>query len=92
MPAKQSTKAAVLVLETPYIAMTETKSEAALVTEFNSQECLGSKLYSICFSSFPMEKSKDSCLTTLLFKDTLSALEVCSIKSIQLPMKEKLNR
>ena len=89
MPTKESTRATIWVLETPYIAVTETQSEAALLTEFDLQECIGSKLYSICFSSFAMEKSKDSCLATLLFKDTLSALEVCSIRSIQLPIKEK---
>ena len=59
------------------------------MTELDLQECAGSELYSICFSLFAKEKSKDSCLATLLFKDTLSAFKVCSIKSIQLPIKEK---
>ena len=65
MPTKQSTKATVCVLETPYIAVTELQSEAALLTEFDLQEFIA-KLSSICSSSFAMENSKQSFQATLV--------------------------
>ena len=89
MPTTDSIRATMWDLETEYIAVTENQNEAALLTAFDLEECIGSKSYSICFSSFHMEKSKDSCLATLLFKDSLSALEVCRIRNVQLPLKEK---
>ena len=36
-----------------------------------------------------MEKSQDSCPSTLYFKDSLAALQSCNIKSFHLPMNEK---
>ena len=74
--------------KTEYIAVTENQNEAALLAAYDLEECIESKSYSICFWSFPMEKSKDSCLATLLFNDSLSALEVCRIRNVQLPLKD----
>ena len=68
MPTTDSIRATIWDLETEYIAVTENQHEAALLTAFDLEECIGSKSYSICFSSFPMEKSKDSCLATSLLK------------------------
>ena len=69
--------------------MAKSGHEAALLTRFDLNECIGSKFYSIYFSSFPMEKAMDSCLAKLFYKDVLAALEVCQIKTITLPLKEK---
>ena len=87
MLTTDSIRATMWDLETEYKAVTENQNEAALLTAYDIEECIGSESYSICFSSFPMEKSKDSCLVTLLFKDSLSALEVCRIRNVQLPPK-----
>ena len=89
MPPDDSLTATVWEIETEYIAVAKSGHEAALLTRFDLNECIGSKSYSICFSSFPMEKAMDSCLATLFYKDVLAALEVCQIKTITLPLEEK---
>ena len=89
MPPDESLTATVWDLGTEYLAVTQTGHEAALLTLFDLGQCIGALSYSICFSSFPMERSMDSCLATLFYKDTLAALEVCQIQTITLPVKEK---
>ena len=89
MPDPNTPKASVWDIETDFLAVTLTGHESALLTAHDLNQCIGSTAYSICYSGFAMEKSKDSCLSTLFFKDSLAALQSCTVNYIHLPMREK---
>ena len=76
-------------IESEYIAVTENRHFAAILTPRDLENCIGSVSYSVCQNGFSLQKNKDSCIATLLFQDEYEALENCRVKSIQLPRKEK---
>ena len=87
MPTNHS-HAIVWEIESEYIAVTENRVYAALLSREELEHCVGSKGYSICRNGFSLQKNKDSCLGTLLFHDEFKAIENCNVRSIPLPRKE----
>ena len=87
MPDPHTSKASVWDIETEYIGITYNRQQAALSSQHDLAECIGSSAFSICYSGFAMEKSKDSCLSTLCSKDSIEALQASTI-TLLLPMKE----
>ena len=71
MPPDDSLTGTVWEIETEYIAVAKSGHEAALLTSFDVNECIGSKSYSFSFSSFPMENAMDSCLATFFTRTSL---------------------
>ena len=89
MPDSHSSKASVWDIETEYIGVTLNGHEAALLSNHDLAQCIGLSAFSICYSGFAMEKSKDSCLSTLFFKDSIEALQACTVRPVLLPLREK---
>ena len=75
-------------IESEYIAVTENRVYAALLSREELEHCVGSKGYSICRNGFSLQKNKDSCLGTLLFHDEFKAIQNYNVRSIPLPRKE----
>ena len=76
-------------LEAPYLAISENNKETAFLTEYDLGRCIGSSRYQICLDMIATETGHDSCLATLYFKDSVSALQVCETEQIVLPATEK---
>ena len=69
------------------MAVTLTSLESALLTAYDLNQCIDFTASSFCYSGFAMEKSNDSCLLTLFFKDSLAALQTCTVNYIHLPLR-----
>ena len=87
MPTENN-RASVWDIEAPYIAVMENRQYAALLTESEFQDCVGSRSYGICENGFSLQRNKNSCPRALLFRDEYAAIQNCRVKSIHLPQKE----
>ena len=86
---KYNAKDSVWDTETDFLAVPLQGQESTLLTAHELSHCIVSTAYSFCYSGFAMEKSEDSCLSSLYFEKSLAALQSCNVKLISLPMKDK---
>ena len=86
---KYNAKDSVWDIETDFLAVRLQGQESALLTAHELSHFIVSTAYWFCYSGFAMEKSEDSCLSSLYFEKLLAALQSCNVKLFYLPMKDK---
>ena len=76
-------------IEAPYLALFEKKLESSVLSEEQSEHCLGSSKYRFCSEAFPTQIGHPSCIATLYFFSPNDALAVCETTAINLPSIEQ---
>ena len=76
-------------IEAPYLAVSGNNLESSVLSEEQSEHCLGSSKYRICSKSFPTQIGHPSCIATLNFFIPIDALAVCETTAITLPSIEQ---
>ena len=77
MPQKDSVDALRYVIEGEYLAISEGQMETTVLTKAQYDNCLGSPRYRICHETIDTHLGFSSCLATLKFHHSISALKVC---------------
>lgn len=89
MPQRDSSEAIQWIIEGPYLAISDDSMETTVLSEFQYQNCLGSSRYRICHQTMETNLGSSTCLSTLYFHNTLTALTICDTEKILLPTPEK---
>ena len=89
MPQKDSVDALRYVIEGEYLAISEGQMETTVLTKAQYDNCLGSPRYRICHETRETHLGFSSCLATLKFHHTISALKVCDTEKVVLPNPER---
>ena len=89
MPQSDPTEAIRWVTEGPYLAISEDSMETTVLTKEQYVNCLGTSTYRICHQTMETHLGQSTCLATLYFHSTLTALTVCETEKILLPTPEK---
>ena len=89
MPQADPTEAIKWVTEGSYLAISEDSMETTVLTEEQYANCLGSSTYRICHQTMETHLGQSSCLATLYFHSTMTALTVCETEKVLLPTPEK---
>ena len=89
MPQKDSVDALRYVIEGEYLAISEGQMETTVLTKAQYDNCLGSPRYRICHETMETHLGFSSCLATLKFHHTISALKVCDTEKVVLPNPER---
>ena len=89
MPQKDSVDALRYVIEGEYLAISEGQMETTVLTKAQYDNCLGSPRYRICHETMETHIGFSSCLATLKFHHTISALKVCDTEKVVLPNPER---
>ena len=89
MPQVDPTEAIKWVTEGPYLAISEDSMETTVLTEDQYANCLGTSTYRICHRTMEIHLGQSSCLATLYFHSTMTALTVCETEKLLLPTPEK---
>ena len=89
MPQVDPTEAIKWVTEGPYLAISEDSMETTVLTEDQCVNCLGTSTYRICHQTMETHLGQSSCLATLYFHSTMTALTVCETEKLLLPTPEK---
>ena len=89
MPQLDTSDALQWVTEGPYLAISEDSMESTTLTEEQFHNCLGSSNYRICTQTMATQLAQSSCLATLYFHNTLTALTVCDTEKVMLPTPEQ---
>ena len=89
MPQKNSVDALRYVIEGEYLAISEGQMETTVLTKAQYDNCLGSPRYRICHETMETHLGFSSCLATLKFHHTISALKVCDTEKVVLPNPER---
>ena len=89
MPQADPTEAIKWVTEGSYPAILEDSMETTVLTEEQYANCLGTSTYRICHQTMETHLGQSSCLATLYFHSTMTALTVCETEKILLPTPEK---
>ena len=89
MPQRDSTEALQWVTEGPYLAVSEDSMETTVLTHEQYEQCLGSSRYKICHQTIETHLAQSSCLATLYFHNTVTAMSVCDTERIRLPTPEQ---
>ena len=63
--------------------------ETTVLSESQYANCLGSSRYRICHETMETHLASSSCLATLYFHNTITALTICDTEKILLPSPEK---
>ena len=86
MPQKDALR---YVIEGKYLAISEGQMETTVLTKAQYDNCLGSPRYRICHETMETHLGFSSCLATLKFHHTISALKVCDTEKVVLPNPER---
>ena len=89
IPQADPTEAIKWVTEGSYLAILEDSMETTVLTEEQYANCLGTSTYRICHQTMETHLGQSSCLATLYFHSTMTALTVCETEKILLPTPEK---
>ena len=89
MPQVDPTEAIKWVTEGPYLAISEDFMETTVLTEDQYANCLGTLAYRICHQTIETHSGQSSCLATLYFHSTMTALTVCETEKLLLPTPER---
>ena len=61
----------------------------ALLSQPQIDNCVGSSSFSVCINGFSLETAENTCLGSPLIGNQFSALQICNILTIKLPILEK---
>ena len=89
MPQVDPTEAIKWVTEGPYLAISEDSMETTVLTEDQYANCLETSTYRICHQTMETHLGQSSCLATLYFHSTMTALTVCETEKLLLPTPER---
>ena len=89
MPQQDSVDALRYVIEGEYLAISEGQMETTVLTKAQYDNCLASPQYRICHETMATHLGFSSCLATLKFHHTISALKVCDTEKVVLPNPER---
>ena len=89
MPQKDSVDALQWVIEGEYLAISGGQMETTVLTRSQYDNCLGSLRYRICHERRETHLGFSSCLATLKFHHALTALNICDIEKVVLPIPER---
>ena len=82
MPQPEVDQALLLVIEAPYLGISEDTMETALLSQKQLEKCRGSSRYRICHEAIPTDLQHSSCLATLFFGTSIDALSVCATETV----------
>ena len=88
MPTPNSTIALKWDTEATYLAVTDSRTEVALLTREQLAHCIGSKSMAICYEMFPTDRSRHTCLASLFFDDPADVIQRCRTRPVHLPIRE----
>ena len=89
MPEPDTNEALQWVIEGPYLAVTQNTMETTVLSNEQFANCLGSARYRICHETMETHLAQSSCLATLKFHNTMTAMAVCDTEKVILPTPEK---
>ena len=89
MPQDDSDVAILWKIEAEYLAISEDKTETALLSQEQMNKCIGSSNYQICYEGIATETRSSSCLATLFSDSAIDAIKVCDTVTTRLPLTEK---
>ena len=89
MPQREPSEAIQWFIEGPYLAISDDSMETTVLSESQYANCLGSSRYRICHETMETHLASSSCLATLYFHNTITALTICDTEKISLPSPEK---
>ena len=89
MPNGEDGYASQYELESIYIAIAESTNRIALLSQPQTDNCVGSSSFSVCINGFSLETAEKTCLGSLLIGNQFSALWNCTISTVKLPLKKK---
>ena len=85
MPGNDSVSYTLWQFDHPYLAISTTHKEHAVLSLEQLQRCLGTRQLAICHQGFPVYRNRDSCLASLFYADTALALAQCSLTTRSYP-------
>ena len=89
IPQREPSEAIQWIIEGPYLAISDDSMETTVLSESQYANCLGSSRYRICHETMETLLASSSCLATLYFHNTITALTICDTEKILLPSPEK---
>ena len=89
MPQVDPKEAIKWVTEGSNVAISEDSMETTVLTEDQYANCLGTSTYRICHQTMETHLGQPSCLVTLYFHSTMTALTVCETGKLLLQTPEK---
>ena len=88
MPDDDSPSATLWSPEDRFLAVTQLRTENAIISAEQLALCIGPKDAAVCQRGFATTRNRDSCLASLFFHGADSALTSCTIRSVPLPRVE----
>ena len=89
MPQPEPSDTIQWIIEGSYLAVSQDSMETTVLSHTQFSNCLGSAQYKICHETMETHLEQSSCLATLYFHNTLTALQVCDTEKVVLPTPEK---
>ena len=88
MPQQDPKEDVQLIIEGPYLTISQYSMESTTLTQQQPDNCLGSSTYRICRETMETHLAQSSCLATLYFYTPVVALSVRQTEKVLLPTPE----